>query len=257
MLCSQQLSSRCVGSRPNEHARTDQVITDAGRSRVHCSSGETSSRLQGYYMWSRISISQAEARMRRTITILFIVALCCPSFCKDKKKQLFPDAVLNATSVFVTIEAGAGASVLNPGEQNTARAAVEQALQKWGRFRVQSYSAQTDRPDLIIEIRKGGDAKTVIHTGQVNQRPAVEIGELGGNVSLGRRAPASKPSIPNLASEYSTDDLFTVYLTANKSKIFVWRYSGKNALDAPAVRAVFEFKKAITESEEAKNKTKP
>lgn len=194
--------------------------------------------------------------MRRLIALgLLISLLSTVSFCKNKKKQGLPDIVLNAKTVYVRIDPDAGASVTNPNEQNAAVENVEQALRAWGRFRVLSFSS-AEEPDLVIEIRKGGGARTTLHGGPINQRPGVTIGDIG-NVHLGSGAPPTDTGSPTMQSGYSTDqDSFVVYF-GSESKAPLWRYSGKGSLDSAQPRAVTEFKKAITDAEEAKKQNNP
>ncbi len=191
--------------------------------------------------------------MRRTLLVLLVALLfSLPSFCKDKKKkQPLPDAVLNAHTVMVVVDPEAGASITNPNEQVNARAAVENALAKWGRFDVMT--SASPGTDLIVEVRKASSSPTVIRGGGINQRPPLTIGGVGLGV------PPSDGS-PRMGTEVaSPTDMFTVYLGgADGSRgPIVWRYSGKGVLNGPTVRAVEELKKAITESEEAKRQNNP
>ncbi len=195
--------------------------------------------------------------MRRVVIIFFIALIFTyPAFCKDKKKkQVLPDAVLRAKTVAVIVDPDAGASIANPNEQVNARAAVENALRKWGRFSI----VPTVGPDtdLVIEIRKASSSSTVIRGGGVNQRPPITIGGVGiGTPPVGAGAPAPSDGGPRMGNEVGPNlDFFTVRLSngdSDSSGTIVWRYSGRNVLNAPAVRAVEEFKKVLTESEEAK-----
>jgi hypothetical protein len=43
----------------------------------------------------------------------------------------------------------------------------------------------------------------------------------------------------------SPEDEFFVFMQIGDSKALVYRFTAKNALDAPTVRAVYEFKKAV------------
>ena len=193
--------------------------------------------------------------MRRCLIFFFVALLfSSPAFCKDKKKkQVLPDAVLRAKTVAVIVDPDAGASIANPNEQVNARAAVEDALRKWGRFSI----VPTVGPDtdLVIEIRKASSSSTVLRGGGINQRPPITIGGVGLGV------PPPSDGGPRMGNEVGPNlDFFTVRLSngnTDSSGTIVWRYSGKNVLNAPAVRAVEEFKKVLTESEEAKRQNNP
>jgi hypothetical protein len=198
--------------------------------------------------------------MRKIMVAVLIAVLAVPSFAKDKKKDRLPDQVLDARTVTVVIDPGSGESL--SGDQKQARSAVERALDRWGRFRLVMYVTEVNTPDLIIEIRKGGSgAKQTIHGGPLDQRGST-IDSIDQGVAIGveaGRPNAAPASRPHTQTEYSNaDDVFCVYATTGTSgRALVWRYSGKNALDAPVVRAVEEFRRAIAESEEAKKQKTP
>jgi hypothetical protein len=71
---------------------------------------------------------------------------------KDKKKSLLPDDVLQAKTVLVVVQPGAGIEIDAPNANRTALDDVENALTNWGRFRLvrSEYDA-----DLVISVRKG------------------------------------------------------------------------------------------------------
>jgi hypothetical protein len=197
----------------------------------------------------------------RTLLLAFLALACAlPSPAKDKKKdkdkQELPDFVLKADSVYVTVDPDAGSSVTNPIEQDQARRAVETALLKWGRFHVLPALSSTNGDYLIIEVRKGGGARSTVSGGPLGGRlPGVDVWEGGGRVDT------SSPTVggpPRPTAEYSSmPDSFTVYIPVGNSQTRVWRYVEKGCLDRPTVHAVQEFKKALTQSEEAKLHKQP
>jgi hypothetical protein len=89
-----------------------------------------------------------------------------------------------------------------------------------------------------------------------------------GNVRIGaqqgRPPGVSDPGLgpqnrgPHIQNEIgSSEDSFEVYLGGVEYPLDaapVWRYMGKNALDAPTVAAVSQFQKAIDESEKQRQK---
>jgi hypothetical protein len=206
-------------------------------------------------------VDSEEICMRKLVVAVLTVGVAVAGFAKDKKKTRLPDPVLNATTVTVAIDPQAGESLT--GDQRQARLAVEHALEKWGRFRIVMYPTEVNVPDLIIEIRKGGGAvKQTIHGGPLDRRGStIDSTNTGLSVGIETGRPNGMPaSRPQTQTEVSSpDDIFSVYMTVGSwgGKVLAWRYSGKNALDAPAVRAVEEFKKTIAESEELKKQQKP
>ena len=92
----------------------------------------------------------------RTRAILYLTALLLLSTAlqgKDKKKVILPDYVLDAKTVSVVVDPEAPISATHPDDNRKAADDVEQALMKWGRYRLvtEPYWA-----DLLILIRKGG-----------------------------------------------------------------------------------------------------
>ena len=207
-------------------------------------------------------------RVRMTI-VFFIVLLVVPlAPAKNKKKQVLPDYVLKAETVAVVIRPYAGEPVTNPTANRTAEDNVERALTQWGRFRLVT-DAQV--ADLVIAVQKGHAAGQTINNSPTDNRPVI-IQQGDGSVRVGAQQgrpsdltypvpPASGP--PSVGSEVgSSEDLFEVYRGGwfNQYPLDnapIWRYMGKNGLDGPQVKAVEEFKNAITESEQASQQKKP
>lgn len=142
----------------------------------------------------------------------------------------------------------------------TVRDDVEKALMRWGRFRLETDASTAD---LIITVRKG-NGKTVQPTiGGIpqNNRPVIfQPGESGGRIG-GRQGTPPTPGDPTSPQSPSpspqveagdTQDTLIIYRGNRENPLdspWVWRYSGKDALRGPAVPAIEEFKKAITEAE--------
>ena len=204
--------------------------------------------------------------MPRRIPFVLLIALflSCVSFAKKKNKQELSDLVLNAQTVLVVIHPDAGEPVTNPTANRTAQENVENALTKWGRFRL-VMSPQT--ADLVIAVRKGYAVGTTIGNSPADDRSVI-LQPNDGNIRIGAqqgRPPAvSSPGPgpqnrgPHTQNEAgSPEDSFEVYLGKAEYPLDsapVWRYMGKKALDAPAVAAVSEFQKAIDESEKQRQK---
>jgi len=199
------------------------------------------------------------------LIVLFAVPLA-PA--KTKKKQVLPDYVLKAQTVAVVIQPYAGEPVKNPTANRTAEDSVEKALLQWGRFRLVT---DTSVADLVIAVRKGQAGGQTINNSPTDNRPVIiqqVPGTVRGGVQVGQPndptypVPPSGQRMPQVGSEVGpSEDLFGVYIGGEGSigrpeypldAPPIWRYMGKNALDGPQVKAVEEFKNAITESEQAK-----
>ncbi len=201
--------------------------------------------------------------MKQSYAVLLVV-LVLTTFCfgKDKKKQAVPDAVLRAETVAVMILPDAGEPVMNPSANRDAVDAVEKALTKWGRFRVEMtpYTA-----DLVIGVRTGhGSAATpTIQGGGIDNRDVImqrsdstiRIGGQNGNPGTGTGFPNDGPRSGMEVGP--TTDYLEVRLGGGGNPLQgarVWTYSGKNALQAPGVTALAKFREAIEETEKQKKK---
>src|SRR5215471_297790 len=202
---------------------------------------------------------------RIALVLLIPLLLSCMSLAKKKNKQELPNLVLDAQTVFVVIHPDAGEPVTNPTANRNARENVENALAKWGRFRL-VMSPQT--ADLVIAVRKGYAVGTTIANSAADDRSVILQPNGDGNIRIGAqqgRPPAvSSPGPgpqnrgPHTQNEAgSPEDSFEVYLGKAEYPLDsapVWRCMGKNVLDAPAVAAVSQFQKAIDESEKQRQK---
>jgi hypothetical protein len=209
---------------------------------------------------------------RRTVlAALALLVLPLTAAAKDKKKVLLPEDILQAHTALVVVDPSAGVDVQDPNANRLARTAVEQALIKWGRLMPvnDGYTA-----DIIIMVRKGNGrvAQSTIGGTPVNGTPPATIGSSTtadqstthasgrwGNSGIpGDPSNAgTSPSTPYPQTEIaSSQDTFVVY-RGNKddpnwsplNAPAVWRYTAKNALDAPSVPALEAFRKAIADSE--------
>jgi hypothetical protein len=202
------------------------------------------------------------------LTLLLPLALVLSASAKDKKKPLLPDYVLRARTVMVVVNPGSEVPVANPGENRKAQDDVEQALLKWGRFNL-ALDSQT--ADLVISVRRGRMVSPTITGGPTANRPVVLQQPGDGQVRVGgeqgRRPDLSDPGLggsqntgPHGGTEIgSSDDRMEVYRGGTAYPLDsapVWAYSGHNALDAPSVPAVHQFRKAIEEAEK-QQKNKP
>lgn len=192
------------------------------------------------------------------LVMLIAVMLC---WGKKKEKQLLPDVVLKAETVFVTIQPGASEPASDiTANQKTVRA-VEEALMKWGRFRL-ALTAQT--ADIVIAVMKGtGQAATpTVSGGPIDSRPVIwdtTENQTRVGVQQGQPPDATQTNDPNTDGRAhpgmqvgGEDDLFKVYLGNAEHPLDsapVWIYTGHDALQGPSVPAVEQFRKAVEESE--------
>jgi hypothetical protein len=199
---------------------------------------------------------------RRLSSLLaLILALTSSGFAKQKKARI-PDYVLHAETVIVAIEPDTGEPLDNPSANQQVRENVERAIRQWGRFRVVPDGQESD---LVIGVRMGND-KLV--------RPTIKGGPFDDNVRLGQIGPKSQgPPLggdqrpdpdsrnPRVTNEVGpTADSFSVYRggvpNAFASSV-LWRYSVKDCLRPPQIKAVDEFRKAIADTEKSKTPNAP
>jgi hypothetical protein len=206
----------------------------------------------------------------RRMLVLCLALLCVlPLAAKDKKKKvLLTDDVLQAKSVYVFVDPSAGVDAADPLANRTARLDVEDAIRKWGRF---GLATDPYYADIVIEIRRGNEkvAKATIGGVPVNNEPVMMQSPMPGGMPDNRpvnQSPTSDPWNPQRTygpapqlEVGSPDDMFAVFRGHRYSPTeapAVWRYSAKNALQGPSVRAVEEFRKVI-EKEEKQRADKP
>jgi PAS domain S-box-containing protein len=131
-----------------------------------------------------------------------------------------------------------------------------------GRYRLIP-DAQT--ADLIVAVRKGHAGGPAISNAPIDSRPVVLQpspgtiyvgGQQGTPPDLTQQGP--RPPGPTISHEAgTTEDTFELFRGGVEYPLDgapMWRYIGKDALDAPQVPAVEAFRKAIAESEKAKKK---
>jgi hypothetical protein len=217
-------------------------------------------------------------RLRVLLLLIFLSAAITIGYAK--KKPLVPDFVLKAHTVCVLIDPEAGTSLTDPLANKTAQDAVEKALMTWGRL---SPVQDPGQADIIIIIRHGTGkvAERTIGNLPTNDRPAT-VQQAGNQIRIGGQQGRS-PSAPQQTQPQDTQpeqqteiapprqDEFTVYgpdsagelgsgrPTSIVGRPIAWRIDQKDALKAPEVRAVAEFRKAIedTEKEQKQQQKKP
>lgn len=195
--------------------------------------------------------------MRAFRIVAGALALTCPivTMGKDKKKILLPSDVLDARTVFVEVDPGAGMALDAPNANREALYSVEHALEKWGRFRLvrSEYDA-----DLVILIRKGNKriAQPTIGGVPVDNRP-VMVDSPNADASMSHpprtgEAQRPRPDPHTQVEAAPTEDLFAVYRGKREDATdypSVWRFNEKDALRSPGVPAVDAFRKLTVEAD--------
>jgi len=199
---------------------------------------------------------------RLPIALLVVLLLTLPVVAKNKKKPTLPDLILKAQTVYVVIHPDAGESLTDPTANRAAEDAVEKAIMKWGRFRLEPGSQTAD---LIIAVRRGHASGPTIRNSPADDRPVVIQPNGQGDARVGghqgRPPDLSDPGLggptdrgPQISNQIgSSEDSFEVYMGRVDYPLDappLWRYTAKDALKSPRVDAVEQFRKAINESEQ-------
>lgn len=197
--------------------------------------------------------------VRVPIAFLVLLLLLPQASAKNRKRQVLPEYVLKAQTVAVVIRPEAGEPVTSPNANRTAQTDVENAITKWGRFKVIS-NAQA--ADLIIAIRTGHASGPTIRNSPADRRTNDQIGDIpdanqqGPSPDLTNSGPSTvtdrRPHI--IGNEIGpSEDSFEVYRGRVDYPLdapAVWRYVAKYALDdLPEIVAVQQFRNAINEAE--------
>jgi hypothetical protein len=195
---------------------------------------------------------------RLILIIVCSTALLSSSFAKDKNKSSLPDAVLQAQTVRVVVSPDAGLSINQPTANANARDRVENALQAWGRFKI-VYEGDSD---LVIAVRasNGQAASPTIENGSTDTHiSGVQYGKVTVGTSQGHGPAMSEPTVnskstgPHVGKQIDGGrDLFAVYQGGPMYKMSappLWKCERKNALKAPDMVAIREFRKAVDTAE--------
>jgi hypothetical protein len=190
---------------------------------------------------------------RMSVVFLLLLLLLDPQIdAKNKKKQVLSDDVLQAQRVLVVIHPDAGESLTSPMANRTAQDEVEKAIMKWGRFNL-ALDAQT--ADLVIAVQKGNKSGPIISHSPADDRPVI-LQPSGGGVRVGQQQ-GDPPDLtnpvpggpgnrgPQLGNQIGSEDTFEVYRGGVEDPLDtapVWRYTAKDALNAPQVAAVEQFR---------------
>ncbi len=181
---------------------------------------------------------------------------------KKKEKQVLPDVVLKAQTVFVVIQPDAKEPLTEPNANLKAQRAVEEALMKWGRFRL---VLDADSADIVVSVQKGTGkaASPTISGGPVDSRPVIlDTGD--GQIRVGGQK-GHPPDTTSTTDPGSQDDrvhtgtqvgggedmlrLYIGRMDYPLDGVPVWTFSAKDGLKAPDVTAVAELRKVFEESE--------
>ena len=202
--------------------------------------------------------------MSDRVSIFFLLLLLLVPFAdgKNKKKQVLPDYVLNAETILVVIHPDAGEPLTSPMANRTAQENVERAMTQWGRFRL---VMDPETADLVVAVRKGHASGPTVRNSPVDDRSVIYQPSPGDTRTAGQhgRPGLNDPSLggatdrgPHLSNEIgSSEDAFELYRGRVQYPLDsapIWRYMAKDALSAPRVSAIEQFKKAIDDSEKVR-----
>ena len=183
---------------------------------------------------------------------------------KDKNKTDVPDSILQAQSVRVVVSSDTGQPLNHPTANLAARDAVENAIEAWGRFKI----VHEGESDLVISVRTstGQPVSPTIESGTTDTREGVQYGKVGVWASQGNGPALSDPmagpqhTTPHVGKEIGrVQDVFEVYkggmaYDQKMSSAPLWKYAAKDALKAPDMVAVREFRKAVAVAEKQQHK---
>jgi len=196
---------------------------------------------------------------RRLPSLLALVLLLSASALAKDKKGKVPEYVLQAQTVIVAIEPDVGEPLDTPNSNLQARENVERALAQWGRFKIVPDGQESD---LVVGVRVGSDQVL---------RPTIKGGPLDDNIRFGQRSqgpplgggPSADPNSrsPRVTNEVGpTSDSFFVYRGGSANPFgttVLWSYTAKHCLQAPEIKAVAEFRKAVADADKSKAPNTP
>jgi hypothetical protein len=209
---------------------------------------------------------------RRVLFVLLILGFACCILPAKKKEKLLPNYVLQAKTVLVVIQPDAREPLAEPDSNMKAQKAVEEALMKWGQFKL---VMETQLADLVIMVQRGtkNAVTPTISGGPIDTRP-VGVDKTDTQVRIGVQQ-EQPPDLTQMPPPNSPDgrahvgmeggfaeDTLLVFRGGEKYPLDgspVWRYTGKDGLLPPDVTAVQEFRKIFEESDKAakKNQQQP
>ena len=209
-----------------------------------------------------------KTRFRTYLLTALIMVFAVVGLANRREKNALPDRVLKAQTVTVVIQGDAREPMSDANANLKAQQEVEKALMKWGRFRL---VPDVQTADLVIAVQKGTGklAEPTIGGGPVDNRPvivegtdnSIRFGGHQGTPPATTQYPGPDTTRPSEGAQIGgADDRMTVYLGDVDYPLDgapIWNYTGKDALKAPDVKAVEEFRKAIAEAEKAAHPPTP
>jgi hypothetical protein len=210
--------------------------------------------------------------MQRRLSTLVAAGLlmAAPVLAKGKGDKILPPYILQAHTVAVVVDPGAGIDPEDPRANQVAQKDVETALMSWGRFEP---VISPSNADLIIVIRRGHGrlVDATIADPRQNSRPGV-INSTDNGIGVGAQRgspadnsarypqgqypqPQSQPQTPQPQTEIGgVDDSFTVFEGKVERPLDGapgWRYVAEDGLRPHSVPAVDLFRKAVAAGDKA------
>jgi len=201
-------------------------------------------------------------KFRSFLLTALVLNLAVATPADKKNKKVLPEYVLRAQTVCVVIQANVREPMSDPNANLKAQKDVENAVLKWGRFQL---ALDVETADLVIAVQKGTGktAAPTIGGGPTDTRPvildgsdsSIRIGGHQGTPPATTQDPGQDTRRPSEGAQIGgTSDVMKVYQGGVEYPLDqapIWNYSGKDALKAPDVKAVEEFRKAVAEAEKA------
>lgn len=205
-------------------------------------------------------------RYRPCLVVALLATVAIAGYADKKQKKTLPEIVLKAQTVTVVIQSDAREPMSDPNANLKAEKAVEEAIMKWGRLKL---TADAETADLVIAVQKGTGkaADATVGGGPVDNVPVIgertdngtdtniRVGVRQGTPPATTQYPGAETQRPSEGAQIGgSQDRMTVYLGGVQYPLDgtpIWTYTGKDALKAPDVKAVEEFRKAVAEAEKA------
>jgi len=203
--------------------------------------------------------------VKRAVAAIVVSLVLAAGALAKKHDPALPEFVLQAHTVAVMIDPGAGMSADDPRANQIAEKDVEAALVKWGRF---TPVISPKGADIVIVIRKGSnravsdaisppsqnDRNGALTATDNNTPLAAQRARMPDATGGGSSDPTMRDSAHPQIEGAMANDSFVVHrgdaLDPVDSAVG-WTYAAKDGLRPHDVPAVEEFRKAVAAAEKA------
>ena len=199
-----------------------------------------------------------------TSRTICLVSVTLASILLSAKDSGLPNEVVKAHTIRIVISQHDAKQLNDPTADYAAQQAVERAVTNWGRFVVVEGDS-----DLVIAVHAGTDKliSPTVENDPTDTRGSVETAD--GKIRVfGQqgRAPviSDEPTVdpkrtnPHIGKQVGrlpdTMEVYTGGPGYRSDSLPIWRYAAKDALKAPNVTAVDQFRKAVAAAEKRQKK---